>query len=318
MINEKDYSLKQLQGMAQSQGVSAAGTKENIIRRLKKHSSPHSIPATKKVATYDIDMDRMGCITITRSDDPNKDVFLQFEADKDLIYGLLRKGEQKDLDNGWTVTIKDTEPRASTLSELWEAAAQPLSQTKLSQTKPYSGEDAEAYLKRLDAEVKALWNKACDYDKINRDSKFVNFSKGNPYAQSYNKAMGEAMKWRRIIAAGGGLQHRAKPPQFLSETIPPDRGRITGIKKGKEYWPKVNATQKAILDKMNAGTILEVHSDGDLTFEAEGKQYVLTTTGELFVGKPGYKPDRPGRMPRTIPTGDDDGLKYYKVPPSAF
>jgi uncharacterized membrane protein (UPF0127 family) len=80
---------------------------------------------TRSAAKYEIETDRMGNIIVTRSDDPGKDVFLQFESDKTLIYDLLRKGERKDLDAGWPIRIKRSEPRGSTLDELWECSAQP-------------------------------------------------------------------------------------------------------------------------------------------------------------------------------------------------
>ena len=89
------------------------------------------------------------------------------------------------------------------------------------------------------------------------------------------------------------------------------------IDKGSEYWHKVNLTQKAIMGRMKSTRVIEVHSDGDLTFENEQGQYVLTTKGEIFVGSPLYRPDRPGSMPQIIPD-QDDLLKYYKVPPNAF
>ncbi|MBI2852743.1 MAG: hypothetical protein HYX84_06545, partial [Chloroflexi bacterium] len=38
---------------------------------------------------------------------------------------LLKKGEKKDLDAGWKIKIKQSEPRASILDELWESSAQP-------------------------------------------------------------------------------------------------------------------------------------------------------------------------------------------------
>jgi len=114
-------------------------------------------------------------------------------------------------------------------------------------------------------------------------------------------------------------QTKKRNPSAQLKTLLPqtERGRITGIKKGREYWPKVNATQRAILSRMNAGTIFEIRSNGDLTFEAEGKQYILATTGELFVGQPGQTTDRRGPMPQTRLV-DKSGLEYYKVPPSAF
>ena len=55
------------------------------------------------------------------------------------------------------------------------------------------------------------------------------------------------------------------------------------ILKGKEFWFKVTNRQKEILNGMQASKISEVHSDGDLTFHAKGKVYVLTTDGGLFV-----------------------------------
>ena len=76
-------------------------------------------------ARYEIEMDRMGNIIITRSEDPGKDVFLQFESDKTLVHELLKKGEKRDLDAGWQVNIKRSEPRAPVLDELWESSAQP-------------------------------------------------------------------------------------------------------------------------------------------------------------------------------------------------
>jgi len=83
------------------------------------------VSSRKSTAGYELETDRMGNIIITRSDDPGKDVFLQFESDKTLVYDLLKKGEKKDLDAGWKVKIKRSEPRASILDELWESSAQP-------------------------------------------------------------------------------------------------------------------------------------------------------------------------------------------------
>jgi ribosomal protein S27AE len=42
--------------------------------------------------------------------------------------------------------------------------------------------------------IKDLWIKACQYDNIPADSKFVNFSSTNPYATLYNQAMCKASK----------------------------------------------------------------------------------------------------------------------------
>lgn len=106
--------------------------------------------------------------------------------------------------------------------------------------------------------------------------------------------------------------------QVIETVLPrsPQTSRDPIIEKGKEYWKKVNATQKAVMRDMGAGKVLEVHSDGDLTFEAGGNQYVLTTDGVLFIGKPAYHPDRPGPMPQTV--RGERGIDYYKVPPEAY
>jgi len=82
------------------------------------------VSSRKSAAGYELETDRMGNIIITRSDDPNKGVFLQFESDRALVYDLLKKGEGKDLDAGWKIKIKRSEPRVSILDELWESSAQ--------------------------------------------------------------------------------------------------------------------------------------------------------------------------------------------------
>jgi len=83
---------------------------------------PH-VSSRKSAVSYELETDRMGNIIVTRADVPGKDVFLQFESDKELIYDLLKKGERKDLDAGWKVRLRQSEPRASTLNELWESSA---------------------------------------------------------------------------------------------------------------------------------------------------------------------------------------------------
>jgi len=100
----------------------------SIIRDLVKGLSgeqkqPELLPQTKTVEKFSVRMDRMGNITITHNKRPGQSVFLQFESDKELVYDLLRKSERKDLDAGWNIEIKDTEPRASILNELWETSS---------------------------------------------------------------------------------------------------------------------------------------------------------------------------------------------------
>jgi len=80
---------------------------------------PTLLPQTRLIGKFTLRMERMGNIIITHNKRPGQSVFLQFESDKELVYDLLRKSERKDLDAGWNIEIKDTEPRASILNELW-------------------------------------------------------------------------------------------------------------------------------------------------------------------------------------------------------
>jgi uncharacterized membrane protein (UPF0127 family) len=78
------------------------------------------LPDTRLQRKFFIQTDRMGDIIITRPHEPGKSVFLQFEADREIVYEILKKPERDELDKGWEVEIEDSEPRASTLQELWD------------------------------------------------------------------------------------------------------------------------------------------------------------------------------------------------------
>jgi uncharacterized membrane protein (UPF0127 family) len=111
-------------------GLFMVGITRNLTSKALEEAGekPALLPRTSQgqpTGQYEIDTDRMGNIIITRTDDPDKDVFLQFQSDKALVYDLLKKGERKDLDAGWEVKVKRSEPRASILDELWESSAQP-------------------------------------------------------------------------------------------------------------------------------------------------------------------------------------------------
>jgi len=101
----------------------------SIIRDLVKglfgkQKQPELLPQTKLLGKFTVRMNRMGNITITHNKRPGQSVFLQFESDKELVFDLLKKPERKDLEAGWNIEIKDTEPRASILNELWEVSGQ--------------------------------------------------------------------------------------------------------------------------------------------------------------------------------------------------
>jgi len=83
---------------------------------------PH-VPKSQSQGKFIIKMDRTGSILINHNLRPGKDVFLQMESDKELVTDLMSNREREDLGHGWTLEIPDREPRASTLSELWEVSA---------------------------------------------------------------------------------------------------------------------------------------------------------------------------------------------------
>ncbi len=51
---------------------------------------------------------------------------------------------------------------------------------------------------QLEREVKELWNKMCEWDKVPPDSKFVEFSDDNPYAKEYNEAIGKLLRLKQF------------------------------------------------------------------------------------------------------------------------
>jgi len=81
------------------------------------------LPATKKVGSFIIAHDHMGNLIITHTERTGE-IFLQLESDRQTVYDILKKWELKEVEKGWSVQIKDTEPRASILAELWESSAQ--------------------------------------------------------------------------------------------------------------------------------------------------------------------------------------------------
>jgi hypothetical protein len=68
--------------------------------------------------------DRQGNYNITRLDKQGS-VFLQAEADKNMVHDMLNAEEQGKFDKGWPVNIMDTEPRASTMWEIWGLNVEP-------------------------------------------------------------------------------------------------------------------------------------------------------------------------------------------------
>lgn len=50
----------------------------------------------------------------------------------------------------------------------------------------------------LEEKVRGLWKKACDWEKIPPDSKFVVFSDDNPYTREYNEAVGQLLRFSQF------------------------------------------------------------------------------------------------------------------------
>ena len=59
------------------------------------------------------------------------------------------------------------------------------------------------YIVGLRNTARQLWIKACEFDGISPDSKFVVFSDGNRFAVFYNQAIGQMMQARQEYADGG-------------------------------------------------------------------------------------------------------------------
>jgi uncharacterized membrane protein (UPF0127 family) len=93
------------------------------------------LTATKKGGSFVIGHDYMGNLIITHTERTGE-IFLQFESDRQSVYDLLKKWELKEVEKGWSVQIKDTEPRASILDEMWKASAQPQSLPQTRKRKP--------------------------------------------------------------------------------------------------------------------------------------------------------------------------------------
>jgi hypothetical protein len=93
---------------------------KQVVERL---DYPLEAKRGRLTGDFIIRRDRIGNIIITYTVDIGKSVFLQTEADKKLAYDILTKEEREELDEGWRVEIRDDEPRASILEELWEAKA---------------------------------------------------------------------------------------------------------------------------------------------------------------------------------------------------
>jgi uncharacterized membrane protein (UPF0127 family) len=191
-----------------------------IIRDMLKsiHEAPqnlHLLPQTRTRGKYILKMDRMGNILITHKLHPGKDVFLQFESDKEIIFELLHRAERKDLEAGWSVEIADNQPRASILDELWECQNKAQETTKIAGRNRDSGTAGE--------ERKQSYNRTSDGK--------------SPYSSRNNTNSGRSSE--------GNLDFMSDSQEFLAYTIEDigyrdkiDDAFIEAIKRtrGKKTW----------------------------------------------------------------------------------
>ena len=74
---------------------------------------------TPEQVAYTLVENRMGHVTLTQVS-TGKDVYFQYQSDVEAIKESLKKGEKKDLEGGWTITVKNGEPRTSTFSQYFD------------------------------------------------------------------------------------------------------------------------------------------------------------------------------------------------------
>ena len=52
--------------------------------------------------------------------------------------------------------------------------------------------------KDLAEKARGLWEKMCDWEKVPKDSKFVEFSENNPYQKEYNEVIGQLLRFKQF------------------------------------------------------------------------------------------------------------------------
>jgi len=66
------------------------------------------------------------------------------------------------------------------------------------------------YIADLAATVRQIWNQACDYDGILRDSRFVCFSGDNPFLKFHVQSLNQYFEAVKAYRAGGYIGLRIK------------------------------------------------------------------------------------------------------------
>ncbi|MBD3263787.1 MAG: hypothetical protein GF375_01640, partial [Candidatus Omnitrophica bacterium] len=79
-------------------------------------------------------------------------------------------------------------------------------------------------VEHLQGQVKELWKKACEYEGIPVDSKFVIFSKDNPYNEAYNRAMTQYMKVKKEFYKAVGKLFERKREERMDNPIDDYKG----------------------------------------------------------------------------------------------
>jgi len=129
---------------------------------------------------------RTGVAVMPKLPEQARGDFLFFEYIRDLV----RLGE----------TITDEEARR--MWEAWEKRYSPEPRSLLQTTgkMPYDKEleHPAVFPQDLAEKVREFWRKACEWEDIPLESKFVVFSDDNPYVKDYNEAVGQLLRWRQF------------------------------------------------------------------------------------------------------------------------
>lgn len=115
--------------------------------------------------------------------------------------------------------------------------------------------------------VKNLWNKACEFDKIPSDSKFVTFSDKNPFVKEYNEAVGQLMRFKELQS--GKYQPQTIEPSKQTPNPFPDVGIYSDLIKS------IGEEEKAAADYRERGGKAEAGGDmktGDLYEHIAGEE----------------------------------------------
>jgi len=204
---------------------------------------PELLPRTKPIGRYSIRMYHIGNVIVTHTERPGRSIFLQFESDKELVFGLLKKPERTELDKGWSIEITDTDPRSSILNELWENSSE---KDLLTQNTPITGlvdKWRKAKVRNSALALKDLEALGTDYDIDDCKQALLDYREIEPAdygdREEYQEARDEA--WNEFLECLDSLagEEEERVERDKIEVVIVDRGphhKLVKIyKKGRVY-----------------------------------------------------------------------------------